>query len=88
MWLIPFLRKIHLASSIQKYSALTHKIQEVGGKHERTRLFPNPIYASRGVKKAWNTCCVEEYNNLLIDTSMNKRYRGIVLICKAEYHGH
>lgn len=50
-----------------KYSALTHKIQEVGGKHERARLFPNPIYASRGVKRAWNTCCSEDYNNLLRD---------------------
>lgn len=79
---ISFLWKIHLPSTVQKYSALTHKIWEVEGKHDRTRLFPNPIYVSRGMQRAWNTFCIEDYNNLLIDTILNKRYKGIVLICR------
>lgn len=63
--LISFLWKIHLPSTVQKYSALAHKIWEMEEKHERTRLFPNPVYASRDVQRTWNTFCSEDYHYLL-----------------------
>lgn len=33
---------------LQKLNALSHKIWEVEGKHERARLFANPVYVSGG----------------------------------------
>lgn len=80
-----FYGKSIILSTLQKYSALIHKMWEVEGKHERTRLSPNPVYVCRSVQRVWNTFCVEDYNNLLIDTIMNMRYREIVFICKVEY---
>lgn len=65
--------------------------QNLGGRREtwrRRQLFPNPVCVSRGVQRAWDTFCIECCNNLLIDTIINKRYRGIVLICKVECQGH
>lgn len=42
----PFHRS--LPSILQKLNALSHKIWEVESKHERARLFANPVYVSGG----------------------------------------
>lgn len=80
----PFHRS--LPSILQKLNALSHKIWEVEGKHERARLFANPVYVSGGFQMAWHIFCL--YNNLLGDTVTNKKIdRGIVSVFEVECYG-